>query len=99
MEVSLITFHYLIYIPFQAGASFDDSCCHQCFVIVLNNWIFCSFQPCGHLLGRADTLALMFFWFFFLVFLPLSHVVSLVRCGKVRPGLTSNRTIVPTIVA
>ena len=40
--------------------------CHVCFL-----------QPCGHLLGKANLLALLYVMFF--VFLSLSHAVSWIR--------------------
>ena len=43
------------------------------------NYIVCSLQPCGHLLGKAGPLALLYVMFSCV--LSLSHMVSWVRCG------------------
>ena len=51
--------------------------CFSC--LPLSYCIACSLQPCDHLLGRADLLAL---WYvMFSCVLSLSHMVSWVRCG------------------
>ena len=45
----------------------------------LSCFLFCSLQPCCHLLGKADLLTLCMWCF--IVFLSLFHVVSWVRYG------------------
>ena len=50
--------------------------CVSCSSVILS---CISLQPCGHLLGKADLLALLYVMFSCV--LLLSHMVSLVMCG------------------
>ena len=67
----------IFYGPFQGGTSFVD---HLCFLCKCVSHVFASVHCClGSPAGKGLTSWLLLVMF--IVFLLLSHVVSLVRCG------------------
>ena len=54
------------------------------YVLCLSRFLVCLMHPCGLLLGKGWSLALLYVilvFFYFIVFLSFCHAVSWLRCG------------------
>ena len=77
------------YWPFQAGASFVDTCFVILVLVCLQYCPFCSLQPCSYLLGKVWHIVTCFLFVWFDSLRPINNL-SVIK-GRVFLGWTSTK--------